>query len=151
MLPAPATLVCPHLPTFNRAPIAGGTPGSCGEADVRHSRSQGIRAGGPIHVWCAKSRLEVRFSYCAADAIVTGLDPLRAGESWTGTDEAAAEAELEELEAQMQDAEILEMPAVPQTAVAVDKKEPAVPAAAQAAARSVDAGREEESPQLVPA
>ncbi|KAK2080064.1 hypothetical protein QBZ16_002460 [Prototheca wickerhamii] len=73
------------------------------------------------------------------------------GESWTGTDEAAAEAELEEMEAQMQDAEILEMPAVPQTAVPVEKKEAAVPAAAQAAARPVSAGREEESPQLVPA
>lgn len=51
----------------------------------------------------------------------------------------------------MQDAEILEMAAVPQTAVAVEKKEATVPSAAQAAARPAGAGREEESPQLVPA
>ena len=93
------------------------------------------------------------------DAQPAGLAPTRApgcarppaaGESWTPEQQQAAEAELAELEQQVEDAEALELPRVPTGKVEQRVREEEAPAA-EASAQPAAAEAEQPEPQLVPA
>ncbi|KAL6773737.1 VPS20 [Auxenochlorella protothecoides x Auxenochlorella symbiontica] len=66
------------------------------------------------------------------------------GESWTGVDEEAAHAELAEMEAQLLDEEVLDLPSVPQTKVADAAAVPGPPAQVEALAATPREDRPEE-------
>lgn len=69
---------------------------------------------------------------------------LISGESWTGVDEEAAHAELAEMEAQLLDEEVLDLPSVPQTKVADAAAVPGPPAQLEALAATPREDRPEE-------